>query len=160
MPVKQQCSPMERHSDEQVRELLSKFSDRPTASITAAQSLQDDLGIDGDDAVELFADFAERFEVDLSSLHSHWPEHFGPEGIPLRIGLLWMLVMAPPMLLGRWVGLPQWAALMIGVAVWIVWIGPLRSWPLKSDIHLLTVATLFEAAATKCWPVHYGDAPT
>jgi acyl carrier protein len=151
---------MDRSSDEQVRELLSKFSDRPVASITTEQSLQDDLGIDGDDAVELFTDFAERFEVDLSSLHSHWAEHFGPEGIPLRIGLLWMLIMTPPMLLGLWIGLPQWAAFIIGVTVWIAWIGPLRSWPMRSDIHLLTVGHLLEAAATKCWPVHYREAST
>lgn len=148
---------MDRRTDEQVRELLSKHSDRSVASITGEQSLQDDLGIDGDDAVGLFADFAERFGVDLSSLHSHWSEHFGSEGIPLKTGLVWMLVMAPPMFLAMWIGLPHWAAFISGVAVWIGWIGPLRDWPIKFKIHLLTVADLLKAAATKCWPVCYND---
>jgi acyl carrier protein len=151
---------MDQRIDEQVRQLLSKHSGHPAASITREQSLQGDLGIDGDDAVELFTDSQERFELDLSPLHSRWSRHFGPEGVPLSVGLLWVSVIAGPMLLGVWIGWPQWAAFMTGFAVWVAWIGLLRGWPLNSDMELLTVAHLIEAAATKRWPVTYIDGPT
>lgn len=151
---------MDQRSDEQVRQLLSKHSGHPAASITRDQNLQGDLGIDGDDAVELFADFQQRFEVDLSPLYSHWSKHFGSEGVPLQVGLLWASVMAGPMLLGIWIGLPDWAAFVTGFGVWVAWIGLLRGWPFNSDIELLTVAHLLDAAATKRWPVTYIDAPT
>jgi hypothetical protein len=37
-----------------------------------------DLGCDGDDAVELFEAFAEKFHVDMSSME--WNRYFSPEG--------------------------------------------------------------------------------
>ena len=39
-----------------------------------------DLGMDGDDPVEFFADFGKRFDVDFGDLHIRWDEHFAPEG--------------------------------------------------------------------------------
>ncbi len=49
--------------------------------------LQDDLGLDGDDAFELFEKFEKKFETDCSALWSQWDSHFGPEGASPR----WLL---------------------------------------------------------------------
>lgn len=34
--------------------------------------LAHDIGVDGDDAVELFQKFEKKYEVDLTSLYEHW----------------------------------------------------------------------------------------
>ena len=39
-----------------------------------------DLGADGDDAVELFEKFAVSFSVDLGELYARWDQHFLAEG--------------------------------------------------------------------------------
>jgi hypothetical protein len=41
--------------------------------------LAQDIGMDGDDAVEFFRKFGERFHVDLTLLDDHWDQHFSPE---------------------------------------------------------------------------------
>jgi hypothetical protein len=48
--------------------------------IALDRSLNLDLGMDGDDAVEFFEAFAEKFGVDLTELGEEWSRYFGPEG--------------------------------------------------------------------------------
>jgi acyl carrier protein len=47
--------------------------------ISLDKSLNFDLGVDGDDAVELFEAYAEQFQVDISALGQEWDRYFGPE---------------------------------------------------------------------------------
>ena len=62
---------------EQVKQILwDLHGDRPER-VTLKSDLFSDLGIDGDDAVEVFQKIKEEFEVDFSSMH--WDRHFGPE---------------------------------------------------------------------------------
>jgi hypothetical protein len=51
--------------------------------ITPHLTLNDDLGMDGDDAVEFFEAFAEKFSVDLKQLGEEWNLYFNPEGVSL-----------------------------------------------------------------------------
>jgi Protein of unknown function (DUF1493) len=51
--------------------------------IALDRSLNLDLGMDGDDAVEFFEAFAEKFGVDLTELGEEWSRYFGPEGFGL-----------------------------------------------------------------------------
>lgn len=37
--------------------------------------------MDGDDAVEFFEKFGEKFQVDLAALSDQWHEHFRSEGL-------------------------------------------------------------------------------
>src|SRR5437773_2571583 len=65
--------------------------------LTPDTTLFDDLGIDGDDAIEFFEAFQQRFEVDLGSFELR--RYFGPEGWPLRYLVImpfWLLWMARP----------------------------------------------------------------
>ena len=63
---------------EAIRELVTARSVRSVARLTPETRLLHDLGIDADDAFELFLVFAKRFGVDLSAMH--WPDYFGHEG--------------------------------------------------------------------------------
>ncbi len=47
------------------------------------KSVNYDIGMDGDDAVEFFEEFAQRFHVDLTPLGKEWDRYFVPEGVDL-----------------------------------------------------------------------------
>jgi acyl carrier protein len=68
----------ERVLDFTAQQLAVKRSKFSTAS-----RLNQDLGMDGDDAVEFFRGFSAKFKVNLDDLYTHWDQHFGPEGGPL-----------------------------------------------------------------------------
>jgi hypothetical protein len=51
----------------------------------------DDLGVDGDDAVELMEEFSKRFDVDLETFHIG--EYFGCEGLPPRFLFDWLIII-------------------------------------------------------------------
>ncbi len=61
--------------------------------------LVEDLGIDGDDAAELFAAIADRFGTKLSGLSSEWERHFRPQmtSWPNRLAL-WSCVLGGALL--------------------------------------------------------------
>lgn len=65
--------PLERHVIDFLKEL------RPIP-VGRSSVVQDDLGIDGDDAVELIVEFSKRFKVDMSDFP--YSRYFGPEGLP------------------------------------------------------------------------------
>jgi acyl carrier protein len=51
------------------------------SSVRLSSRLAQDIGLDGDDAVELFEEFGEKFHVDLTALGDHWHDHFHSEGL-------------------------------------------------------------------------------
>ena len=51
--------------------------------IALDRSLNYDLGMDGDDAVEFFEEFGKKFNVDLTELGHEWNLYFVPEGVSL-----------------------------------------------------------------------------
>ena len=57
--------------------LISEVILVPASHINADTRLLEDLGVDGDDAVELLESFAARFKVDLAEFPFN--RHFGPE---------------------------------------------------------------------------------
>jgi hypothetical protein len=80
-----------------------------------------DLGMDGDDAVEFFKDFGEKFNVDFADLR--WDRHFAPEGGG-SLGALIVLCLC--VTAGFWLHelfglLPAWGwgIVLIGAAFWI-----------------------------------------
>ena len=50
--------------------------------------LAQDLGMDGDDAVDIFNEFGSTFGVDLHGLHANWERHFLQEGGPSSLGAM------------------------------------------------------------------------
>ena len=63
---------------EAVRHFVAEQSGNRVERLARETRLLHDLGIDGDDAFELFLAFGERFHVDLSPME--WPAYFGHEG--------------------------------------------------------------------------------
>lgn len=68
--------------DLQVRVIqwLSDFLSIPREKITLQTTLLGDLGIDGEDGIELITDFIKTFEVDPTGIQIG--HHFGPECMP------------------------------------------------------------------------------
>lgn len=118
--------------------------------------LAQDLGVDGDDAVEFFEKFSDRFEVDLQDLHFHWDSHFAPEGTQLSLGS--MIVLAgcgvAGVAIGEFVGvLPSWAwaILLLGIAFFVY-----QRWFAEEDSSIpVTVADLIDAARAGRWQKSY-----
>jgi hypothetical protein len=82
---------------ERVRALVAAETGARAEHLTLGTTLFGDLGVDGDDAAELFEAYATEFRVDRTGLDLR--RHFGPEGWPLWALLimpLWMLWMARP----------------------------------------------------------------
>lgn len=61
-----------------VSQFVADFTCVPPNKIGEETTLFGDLGVDGDDGVELLVRFGEEFDVDLSSVDLS--KHFGPEG--------------------------------------------------------------------------------
>jgi acyl carrier protein len=114
--------------------------------------LQDDLGLAGDDAVELFKSFEKRFSTDCSSLWFKWEKHFGPEGGPSPLFVLCAFVV-----FGIGFGLAafispalRWYA---GIFLVVVWSWPLKCWPMtRRSLEPITVQMMVDAARAKRWP--------
>lgn len=142
----------------QVIELVVKMTDVPPERVTLTTRLLDDLGIDGDDAVELFHGVHERFGTDLTHLYEKWSEHFGPEGMPLSAGLViiaagvaggvvFALLNAPIGDVGAGVAAVVAAAAVVVASIWIG-----RKAGFIEDVTPITVGEVFRAVEAGTWP--------
>ena len=75
-----------------VREFVSKEIGVPSARIKPETRLLHDLGVDGDDAGDLFEHFSARFHVDISAFQ--FSRHFGPEAGPNPLYYIWCRLFA------------------------------------------------------------------
>jgi len=82
------------------------------ARLKASDRLQVDLGMDGDDAVEFFEAFEDRFGVDLSHLRQHWSEYFAEEVSSFSRMYWGALILIPYVLLREVFRLPEWVAIL------------------------------------------------
>lgn len=123
--------------------------------LPGSHQLADDLGIDGDEAVDFFEAFKAEFQVDLEPLYLNWSRHFGPEGFPISVGLLMVVVGVAASVPAILIGLPEWAVIGLGVAAMLGWLFGLRAWPLTGPrLTPITVDQLVEAAEAGRWPEH------
>lgn len=125
------------------------------SKLSTATRLNRDLGMDGDDAVEFFKDFAAEFQVNLDDLYSRWDQHFGPEGGP-SFGFLVIVVaciIAGFWLRDRLVWLPAWAW---GIALIFAVILAYQFWFAKKMLPI-TVDDLVEAARSGRWSKSYSN---
>jgi acyl carrier protein len=149
--------------EERIVDLLTDQMQVRRSRIQLSTTLADDIGMDGDDAVEFFERFAEKFHVDITALGDHWHRHFGPEG---------GLVSFPPELL-----FASAAGAVAGLALheWVLWIPGwlavivfvVAFWPIALKIYAIrnpstdppkrpiTVQDLVDAATTGKWPLEY-----
>jgi hypothetical protein len=131
--------------------------------VQLSSRLVDDIGMDGDDAIDSFKKFGQSLHVDLDVLYEHWDNHFFPEGFGgMSIGYLVIIVAS--VIVGGLVHaavsrIPVWLAMM-GVMVLSFWICGkffVEHQPAKTPI---TVQDLVAAASSGKWVIHYGEAAT
>jgi hypothetical protein len=117
--------------------------------LSIATCLNRDLGIDGEDAVDFFKDFAAEFRVNLDDLYTRWDQHFGPEGGP-SFGFLVIFVAC--IIAGFWLRdglgwLPAWAW---GIVLILAVILAYQFW-FSEKMLPITVGDLVESARSGCW---------
>ncbi len=133
----------------QVRDYIALMADVNADRVQPATRLLHDLGIDGDDAVELFKGLHERFGMDLTLLHEHWNQYFGPEGV----GWSSVLIIAPGAGVGGIVASSVGPAAGVAVAVLLVaislWVAPKLG--LGPKLIPVTVADVARAVKLGSW---------
>ena len=70
----------------EVIRFISEFTSVSVEKITPTMLINSDLGIDGDDGLELLEAFSKKFRVDLRSMAEH---HFGAEGLSVLFIMHW-----------------------------------------------------------------------
>ncbi len=143
----------------EVVELLAQQLGIPTSRISRTSRLLEDLGVDGDDAVELVDAFAGRFSPDLESLERHWSRHFGPEGWSwpdrrLNYATLAGLALCASAAAGLAPGLTFSAGVVVILGTLVVGVIAGRRAPPMLPV---TVGDLIEAAEAGVWPLRYED---
>ena len=133
-----------------------ELSMRPE-KISLIDRLNLDLGLDGDDAVEFFEKFGKEFSVNLKPLGQAWHEHFGPEGGLSLFGLACFVLFAVGVAI-HW--MVNWIPVWAGIPLIIVWVWPLRCWPIRKTLTPVTVRDLVNAACTGSWSESRPSQPT
>lgn len=135
----------------QVRQFVADYRREPLDRVQPETTLPYDLGIDGDEAVDLLLAFEEAFGVDLSGFRYY--EHFGDEGIPLRIGLVLIPLAIAVGALWEW---RWWAGAALAAVVVALQVARWRYGP--GFPHPLRVRDLAQAAEAKRWGYPYPPA--
>ena len=92
---------MNRELLKEVKDFVAKVWDEPKNGLSAETSVNDDLGMDGDDGVEFMQAFGERFAVDLTSFP--YDKYFGPEAGPTPLSLVKAIILR--VTTGKWTDL-------------------------------------------------------
>lgn len=134
--------------------LLAQKRDLPPESIRQSDRLLQDLGIDGDDAVNLFVSLQEQFGTDLTRLREHWSEHFRTTRsgcwtalVPFPSFIVFVLVMVSTGSKALGVAAALAFAFLV-ISAWIIHRRRLR------DIIMvpITVGQVVAAAEAGMWP--------
>jgi len=74
---------------DEVVEFIAEYTGVCSSKITPSTLINDELGVDGEDGIELLREFSDKFEVDITSVNE---TYFGPEGFPLSI-FIWPFLL-------------------------------------------------------------------
>jgi hypothetical protein len=107
----------------EVRSFVAEFWRGPGARLSAETSVNDDLGVDGDDGVEFMQAFSGRFAVDLTAFPHD--KYFGPEAGATPLSAAEGIIRR--VTTGRWSGLTP---LTLGV---LTEAAERRRWPVESQ---------------------------
>jgi hypothetical protein len=121
---------------------------RENRKLTSDTRLAQDLGMDGDDAVEFFKKFGDEFKVNLDDLYTRWKQHFGSEGAPLLASIVVILAIVAGFWLRDLFGvLPAWGW---GVALIAISLLLYQRWRRRRTVPI-TVRDLIETARSGRW---------
>lgn len=136
----------------EVIDLIAHERGLARAKLRLADRLVQDLGMDGDDAVDFFKGVQERFGTDLTNLHERWSEHSGAEGVSWR----WGLVIIPAAVIGGIVagvaGLSVFWGLAVAAGMLAAWVWVMRRWGPPDRLAPVTVGEAVAAVEAGAWP--------
>lgn len=143
-----------------VRKLLIEGHGVLEAKVTPSARILHDLGVDGDDAGELFEALHAQFGTDFTELTSQWRIFFGTEGISLRE----MLIGIPVIIVcggaaGGLVGAlhwPKFVGILLALALFVGCSWFFSRW-FGRDLLPLTVDGLAEIVRAGRWPADPAD---
>jgi hypothetical protein len=136
----------------EVMDILADEHGLPREKLQLSDRLLQDLGMDGDDAVDFFNGLHERFGTDLTHLHEHWTEHFGPEGFSCWNGLIIMPAAVIGGLVAAFAGLSTFWGVAIAVSLLAAWLWVMRRWGPPDKMVPITVEEVVAAVEAGGWP--------
>lgn len=108
--------------------------------------------MDGDDAVDFFNSVHEQFGTDLTHLHEHWSDHFGPEGFSFWYGLVIILAAVIGGAVAGMTGLSSFWGFIIVVALLAAGLWAMRRWGPPDRTVPITVGEVAAAVGSGAWP--------
>ena len=134
----------------QVIQLVAEAADVKPERVHPGTRLLDDLGIDGDDAVEFFNRVHDRFGTDLTNLHTRWREHFSPEGLPCAAGLIVIPIAVVAGVVGSMAG--PIAGTVTAVILFVASVWAIPKLGLAEASTPITVGEVVAAVEAGSWP--------
>ena len=141
-----------RDYQSQVIELLADERGLSPEKLQLSDRLLQDLGMDGDDAVDFFNGLHERFGTDLTHLQEHWSEHFGPEGFSCWNALVIMPAAVIGVVVADVAGLSTFWGVALTIALLAAWLWVERRWGPPDKMVPITVQEVVAAVVTGMWP--------
>ncbi|USI72938.1 acyl carrier protein [Sphingomonas morindae] len=143
-----------------IRKLLIEGQGVPEGKVTPNARILHDLGVDGDDAAQIFQALHEQFGTDFTELSSQWRAFFNAEAVSPRAVLLGIsAIIVCGGSLGalvaalRWPTIAAWglALALLSGGGWLIqrWFG--------LDLQPLTIAGLAEIVQAGRWPSDPAD---
>ena len=145
--------------EEQIVNLIVQRTGIKAKKVNLNSRLAQDIGMDGDDAVEFFEKFTEQFHVDLTALGPNWQRHFLPEGGGPSLGCMVTIgigVVAGGLLHEAFKRVPAWAAMIVLVPLFCRIYVKLFDEP-EDEMIPITVKDLVDAAIAGTWVKSYGE---
>ncbi|WP_443970229.1 acyl carrier protein [Sphingobium sp. CR28] len=143
-----------------VRKLLIEGQGVPARKVTPDARILHDLGVDGDDAAEIFEALQDRFGTDFTELNRQWRVFFSTEGASPRailIGILAIIICSGAAgVLTAALHWPSVAAWGLAIAMFVGG-GWLFSRWFGRELQPLTVAGLAEIVQAGRWPSDPAD---
>jgi acyl carrier protein len=148
----QQTPMASRNYESEIKNILANERGLSPEKIQLSDRLLQDLGMDGDDAVDFFKGLHERFGTDLTHLHERWSEHFGPEGFSCWAGLAIM----PAAIIGGGVaavaGLSTFWGVALIIALLTMSLWAIRRWGPRDKRVPVTISEVVAAVEVGAWP--------
>jgi hypothetical protein len=145
---------MSNDPEQAIIDILEHHHGISRSKLSPSSRLFHDLGVDGDDAAELFQRIRDKYGTDFTALDRQWRTFFGNEGLGLQALLMMTAIFIPAMAISVAVGvhfdLPRQATALMGVAIFfgLVWL--LRKVCPKP--RPVTIAGLAEIVRQGAWP--------
>lgn len=136
----------------EVVEMLAKERGLAPARIDASSRLLQDLGMDGDDAVDFFISLQERFGTDLTALHERWSDHFSPEGFSCWNGLVIIPAAVIAGVAAALADLGPAGGVAITAALLTLWLWVMKNWGPPDKMLPIRVAQVIAAVEAGAWP--------